>query len=295
MVCKNNRFLLIKISQFIEHFKRVVNVHPLLQEELELKSLDYPRTEKMHRLAIRKGLWIYNYLYHYSNFPLLPLHFGIIDPVIKESNQIQEGYSHSVYGMKTEKYFTFLLENESLYQVLFDKIVKSSKTNLTKLKFSLYSANKTCTSEVLSYCTNFFENMREKNDNGFILLTTIDSFFPSLRDFSHSSYFQSSACFLFIEKIVSVAMRPQYRTNRNFLLKLSQLMSMFNENKLYVSASHIIGFMLLFEDEEMIRKSILLCSKYDYKKLSHLSIIQDVYDREIQKKKKKNVFFNIKN
>lgn len=118
----------------------------------------------MHRLAIRKGLWIYNYLYHYSSFPLLPLHFGIIDPVIKESNQIQEGYSHSVYGMTTEKYFTFLLENESLYQVLFDKIVKSSKTNLTKLNslFSLYSANKTCTSEVLSYCTNFFENMREK-------------------------------------------------------------------------------------------------------------------------------------
>lgn len=266
-----------QVNDFMNHFQKLVKI-PDLKCRIFIKSLKI-RTEKNLLYIMSKGMWIFGYLFSYEPFSPLPEHAKIINEVITFCNENIGIHDVDIKfsDIDNQKYSPQLLKNEQLFEAIFDKI--DSFYSL----ISILPHNDFFVENLLNYCIKKIDSIYENDqNNGDLSLASIEVYFPALRNIS-SIHFKQEFFKNFGKKLVQISMYPQYRSNKHYLLKLAQLLVIFCDSQYPIFVSHLIGFMLLFEDEEFIRKTIALCSKFDPEKLYHLEIIQNVYDRELNK------------
>lgn len=277
-----------QIQYFMNHYKKIVTLEDSF-ENLPIVDYGYHKTEKMVRYAIKQDMWIYEYFF-LIDYPLLTRYQKIVESVrdvletIKEeSKKNHYQFDKEYYSLEVNSFINFYESNRSLFNIIYDRIFSLKIKNRSKLYslISNISERNQFINVLLENLRNFFNNIKKENNDCYLTLTPFDICFESLRNISELKEFKSDFNNSIGKKLVNMTLQPQYRTNDNFLLELSQLLSIFDKDELDIKVTHIIGFMFQSKREEVIRKALFLCSKFNDDNLQHLGIIQEFFDREI--------------
>ncbi|KAK8834055.1 hypothetical protein M9Y10_031522 [Tritrichomonas musculus] len=227
--------------------------------------------------------WIYSqFTASYRNIDLIKGHDQLILDLNEKIKEINSKDNLPPINFDGKNYFKQIFENSSLFDTIFQKIFKVSKffgTQEIKEIFKILINDEILT--IQSFLMKIFQFIDLNNDK--ITAESLRSIIFLFSDYVDETSFREAFLKNYSNKLIYLILQPHFRDNVKLLNSAYTIFSKFEVDLLSMSFTHVIAFMILTNDKDLIKKGLTLYNKYDYKKLDHLLIIKDIFDIELNK------------
>lgn len=292
---KDNKITNDQIDEFIEHYYSLIEKHTA--DNSSLRELPDDINVKVGRFIMLSGRWQSGYiLSSVKKFPLLCEHHKILEQLIDDIHKYPRSSDDSIDEILLEdfsckKYYAndppgrdFMLSLisriDKTYALPFSRLIKLLKN--MKYETSDYEYIFSLVHKKIKHFLNDFYYFDEEAIKSLCKCIQIFTYFNKSQvesnDVDTSDY-----RILFFEEVgddlIEVFLRPQYRMNPELLKYVYRLLIVF---KKYPSkVLHTIWFMLLTNNDFLLRNAPKLCLRFEDEELEKFSILDDVFSNEL--------------
>lgn len=235
-----------------------------------------------------KPYWIERWFLYNDHFPVLKDHADILNEIIEAQLTLKKKYKIS----KFDKYYFYEhdLQKTGIYEQLFEKAFKISSFDdeyeyIKNIFQLLYEKEFFSVKLIYRF---LYQTLDQGNELKIDLFTKLFSFIMMKESLSSKTITLYDG-----DQLINKMLKSQFRTNINLLNIISKLLNPFNFDSLSIRITHLIGFMIISENDEIVNKSLQLCESLDNNKLKHMPIFQELFDHEIAKEKPSSVIISI--
>ncbi|KAK8836346.1 hypothetical protein M9Y10_039688 [Tritrichomonas musculus] len=225
------------------------------------------------RFCAKQPNWIYKWLIKDKKFPCFVEHKKILRNVIKKINKFEketDEQNNDVDWIDIDYYFLDQFCQNNLFNVII-KEIETNEINVYSLISPLIkniTENQVGLNCFLSVIIIYI--LEHKYDKIKIIKKIFDSF--------SKENFESVTNNLF-----DLALIPEYRTNSLFILYIASLL--LKIDIIPSNIGHLIGFMLISDNQEIIEQSLKICEKIDFEYLKDIQkVLRKVIDNQINAK-----------
>lgn len=224
------------------------------EKEKDVYSLDdlpIPKslTIKMIQYVTKTRQWIIRSILCHYQLTLLPEHYEVLIPIVDDLNEMENDIINNYRIEYNELYshdlFKFVFNNHKLLNPFLTQILKNDN--------------------ILPHFYDSIEGIlnEEPTEQTLDIIFTIFDMLPNL-DWKNK-YFQQLS-----KKMINVSLEPHIRTNINTIQKVAQFFLLNNNCKFPIEISHLIGFLLISNDNSFLMTILRLCNCVGFDNLKNV-------------------------
>ncbi|KAK8847083.1 hypothetical protein M9Y10_019661 [Tritrichomonas musculus] len=279
-----------QVNHFISHFKKF---EPNIPDVLHMKNVPdlYSGNVKMVRYLVHKPNWIYQWIARYSHFSVLPEHIEKLlvikseMEILREQSKIRDKndeINQYYSNISVDDYFLSEYCQNELFDILFKDII--SHHHIFKISIcsfvNVVIHNNVALLSIIDLINRFIIGIKSDIDS----IKPIKKLVDVLISVSSQESFRNNFIEICANNFIEVILSPDCRNDFNLLLKVSQLFHLYNNEQLPIRLTHLVGFMLILNQQRIIPAALDLCVKIGESNLNNIKkAIENAFEKEFKK------------